>query len=73
MLRERGVAYDPEELALLGYIFDQAASSLPPTMSTPANRMQIAKNILIRAALGERDPVELELTALANLIVTAAA
>jgi hypothetical protein len=73
MLRERGVAYDPEELALLGRIFDRAVSSLPSTMKTSANRTQIAKNILTRAALGERDPLELELTARANLISSAAA
>jgi len=71
MLRERGVAYDPEELSLLGNIFDQAVASLPPTMRTPINRTQIAKNILERAAIGESDPIEL--AACANLIITAAA
>ena len=73
MLREQGVAYDPEELSLLGDIFDQAVASIPRAMRTPINRTQIAKNILERAAIGERDPIELELAACANLIVTAAA
>jgi hypothetical protein len=45
--------YDPEELALLGSVFDQAVAALPPAMRTPANRMEIAKIILRCAAIGE--------------------
>ena len=73
MLRERSVVYSPEELSLLGDIFDQAVASIPPAMRTRINRTQIARNILERAAVGERDPIELELAACVNLIVTAAA
>jgi hypothetical protein len=73
MLRERGTAYGPEELSLLGEIFDQVVASIPPAMRTPINRAQIAKNILERAAIGESDPIELELAASANLIITSAA
>ncbi len=66
MLRE-GVIFNPEELSLLGGVFDQVLASLPRTMQTRANRAEIAKNILASAATGERDPIELELAATMNL------
>ena len=73
MLRNRSVVYYPEELSLLGYILDQAVESLPTVMRTPCNEAEMARNILACAATGERDPIELELAALTNLKVTAAA
>jgi hypothetical protein len=42
-------------------------------MRTPRNRTEIARTILACAAMGERDPAELELAALINLKVTVAA
>jgi hypothetical protein len=63
MLRERSAVYDPEELSLLGKIFDQAVAALPATMQTPANRTEIAKIILRRAAAGD------ELATLMKLMV----
>jgi hypothetical protein len=71
MLREQGAVFDPEELSLLGDVFDQAMASLPATMRTRANRAVIAKRILACAAAGERDPIELELAATMNLTVAA--
>ena len=53
MSRERSAVYEPEELSLLGCIFDQSVAALPATMRTPANRTEIAKIILWRAAAGE--------------------
>jgi len=53
MLRDRTAVYDPEELSLLGRVFEQSVAALPPTMQTPANRTEIAKIILERAAAGE--------------------
>ena len=73
MLGERDVVYYPEDLSLLGRIFDQAIASLPAAMRTDANRTEIAKNILRRAAAGERDPIELGLAALTNLMGNASA
>lgn len=55
MMRERAAVYDPEELALLGIIFEQSVATLPPAMRTPANRTAIAKIIFERAAAGEPD------------------
>jgi hypothetical protein len=73
MLRDRSVVYDPEELSLLGHILDQAIESLPAIMRTPYIRTEIARNILARAATGERDPIELELAARIDLKVSTAA
>ena len=63
MLRERGGVYNPEDLALLGSIFDDAIAALPPGMRTPANRLEIARIILRR-----EDVSEAELAALLKLI-----
>jgi|SwirhisoilCB1_FD_contig_31_12390592_length_565_multi_2_in_0_out_0_1 hypothetical protein len=63
MLRERSAVYDPEELVLLGRIFDQAIAALPAAMQTSVNRTEIAKIILKRAAAGD------ELAALMKLMV----
>jgi hypothetical protein len=69
MLCEQSSAFDPEELSLFGDIFDRTVASLPPTMRPTFNRAEIAKNILRRAAAGERDRAELELAARDNLKV----
>ena len=55
MSDERTAIYGPEELSLLGTIFDQAVASLPTTMQTQANRTEIAKIVMDRAAAGERE------------------
>jgi hypothetical protein len=73
MLPDQSAVYCPEELSLLGQILDQAVQSLPLSMRTPQNRAVIAKNVLACAATGERDPIELRLSALINLKVTVAA
>ena len=73
MLREKSVSYGPEELSLLGHILDQAVESLPAAMRTPRTRTEIARNILARAATGERDPIVLELAATINMKVSTAA
>jgi hypothetical protein len=72
MLRERNFVLEPEDLVLLGNAFDQALASLPARMRTRAYRSEIARNILVCAAAGERDPIELELAATMNLAVAAA-
>jgi hypothetical protein len=52
-MRERRAVYEPEQLTLLGNIFDETVAALPVGMRTPANRMEIAKIILRRTAEGE--------------------
>jgi len=58
--------FQPEELRLFSYIFDEAVNNLPAHMRTPVNRARIAKQILDRAATGERDPMELRIAAAIN-------
>jgi hypothetical protein len=70
---EEGIVFEPEELSLLGGIYDQAIASLPWRMQTRANREAIAKNLMSSAASGERDRIELELAAFRDLTVNAAA
>lgn len=57
-LGQNGV-YDPEQLADLGRIFDQAIETLPENMQTPASQTEIAKLMFGRSAVHE-----LELSAL---------
>jgi hypothetical protein len=53
MLPEMSAVFNPEELSLLGSLFDQAVAALPATLQTQTNRTEIAKIILARAAAGE--------------------
>lgn len=62
-LRERGGVYGPEDLALLGNIFDGAIAALPAGMRTPANRLEIARMILRR-----EDVSKVELAAFLKLM-----
>ena len=63
------VLYSSNELAIFKTVFEDAISSLSPGMLANCNRLQVAQNILSRAAAGERDPIELGLAALANVKV----
>lgn len=58
---------DPEQLSVLGRIFDHAVAALPEEMRTPGNRRQIAKLILGRAVVAE-----LELSLLIRFVVAVA-
>jgi hypothetical protein len=73
MLGEQCIAFYPEDLSLLGTVYDRLLASLPPGMRTSSNRVEIAKRLISAAANGERDPVELELTAAMDPIATKAA
>jgi hypothetical protein len=73
MVNEQSVVYDPEELALLGRILDDAIESLPAVMQTGYNRTEMAKSLLACAATGQRDPVDLQLAIRIDPNVSAAA
>ncbi|MET3971021.1 hypothetical protein ABIB94_008065 [Bradyrhizobium sp. JR7.2] len=62
LLDKSSGVYDPEDLAKLGNLFDQAIASLPTCMRTSENRVAIARLVMQRAA---RD----ELAPLANLML----
>ncbi|PPQ19268.1 hypothetical protein CV770_11460 [Bradyrhizobium sp. AC87j1] len=57
--------FDPEELSVLGRLYDSAVTALPPSMRSPENRTAIAKLILERTAAGEA-----RLACLTNLLIT---
>ncbi|WP_407114411.1 hypothetical protein [Bradyrhizobium sp. LMG 9283] len=57
--------FDPEELSVLGRLYDGAVAALPPSMRNPENRTAIAKLILERTAAGEA-----QLASLTNLLTT---
>ena len=73
MFTDESAVYGPEELVLLGRIFDQVVQSLPRNLRTPDNRAALAQNILACASTGERDPDELRRAALMDSRVSAAA
>ena len=64
MLREQSIVYYPEDLALLGNVFDKVVASIPAVLRTPSNKTVIARSILVQAAAGECDPTKLEQAAL---------
>ncbi|WP_236843104.1 hypothetical protein [Bradyrhizobium icense] len=53
MLQQYSGVYDPEDLSVLGRLFDEAVAALPVSMRTPENRTAIATLVLERAAAGE--------------------
>jgi hypothetical protein len=59
--------FSPEELASFRTVFEDAIGSFSPRLLTTSNRLQVAQNILTRAATGERDQSELRLAAFANV------
>lgn len=64
---EELVNFSPEELASFRTVFEDAIGSFSPRLLTTSSRLQVAQNILARAATGERDQSELRLAALANV------
>ncbi|WP_246756869.1 hypothetical protein [Bradyrhizobium neotropicale] len=63
MLQHYSGVYDPEDLTVLGRVFDEAVAALPPSMQTPENRAAIARLVLERAAAGRA-----ELASLMNVV-----
>ncbi|MCA1510296.1 hypothetical protein [Bradyrhizobium sp. NBAIM01] len=63
-MQQCSAVYDPEELSVLGSLYDGAVTALPPSMRNPENRTAIAKLILERTAAGEA-----QLACLTNLLI----
>ena len=61
---ERGKVYQPEDIALMKTVLDEAATILPEAQRTDAMKARLASRILASAARGERDPVQLRIAAL---------
>ncbi|SFQ05928.1 hypothetical protein SAMN05216330_11474 [Bradyrhizobium sp. Ghvi] len=56
--------FDPEELSVLGCLYDSAVTALPPSMQNAENRTAIAKLILERTAAAQA-----QLGCLTNLLI----
>jgi len=59
-----GALFVPEEIELLQTTLEEVVTMLPPPNLTPAMRNPLALRIMAAAAKGERDPVQLRISAL---------
>jgi hypothetical protein len=60
----KGHVYQPEDIALMKTVLDEAATVLPVARRTSAMKVKLATRILASAASGERDPIQLRIAAL---------
>jgi hypothetical protein len=59
-----GTLFVPEEIELLQTTLNEVVTMLPIPNRTPAMRNRLASRIMAAAAKGERDPVQLRISAL---------
>lgn len=59
-----GTLFVPEEIDLLQTTLNEVVTMLPIPNRTPAMRNRLASRIMAAAAKGERDPVQLRISAL---------
>ena len=67
-MRTTGTVFQPELIALMRAVLDDAAAMLPEAKRTSSMKVEIASHILASAASGERDPVALKATALSAVV-----
>lgn len=60
----RGSLFQPEDVALMRSVLEEATTVLPMVRRTSAMKTKLASRILASAAKGERDPVQLRIAAL---------
>jgi hypothetical protein len=60
----KGGSFDPETVAILKIVLDDAWTSLVPAQQARTSKSDMAVRILEAAANGERDPAKLRMTAL---------
>ena len=63
-----GTVFQPELIALMKTVLEDAAATLPEAKRTSAMKAEIACNILACAAKGERDPAVLKMRALLAIV-----
>ena len=59
-----GALFLPEDIELMQATLDEVVTILPLPNRTPAMRTRLASRILAAAAKGERDPIQLRISAL---------
>jgi hypothetical protein len=60
----QGASFLPEDIALMHTALDEVVTILPVFQRTSAMRTKLASRILAAVAKGERDPVQLRISAL---------
>jgi hypothetical protein len=66
-IREGG-SYDPETIALLRTVLDDAWANLLPSQQAATNKYALAQRILKLAAQGERNPIRLRTNAVIEVL-----
>jgi hypothetical protein len=64
----QGAAFQPDVIILLKSALDEAATILPQAKRTSAMKVKLASRILAAAAKGERDPIQLRIAALLEVV-----
>jgi hypothetical protein len=67
-MRPTGVVFKPELIELMKSSLDEAATLLPQAKRTNAMKVKLASRILAAAARGERDPMQLRMAALLEIV-----
>jgi hypothetical protein len=65
----QGGSFDPETIALLQTVLDQAWVNLLPEQQSRTSKSDLAVRILMLAAQGERDPVRLRTRAVSEVVL----
>ena len=63
-----GAVFQPELIELMKSALDEAATILPKAKRTSAMKVKLASRILAAAAKGERDPIQLRIAALLEIV-----
>jgi hypothetical protein len=63
-----GAVFQPELIALMKAVLEDATATLPEAKRTSAMKAEIASHILACAAKGQRDPTALKTAALSAVI-----
>ena len=63
-----GTGFQPGDIKLMRSVLDKAAIILPEAERTSAMKAKLASRILAAAAKGERDPVQLRIAALLEVV-----
>ena len=69
MKTRQGGSFDPETIALLRTVLDQAWVNLLPEQQSRTSKSDLAVRILLLAAQGERDPVRLRTLAVLEVVL----
>jgi len=67
-MNPRGAVFQPELIALMKSVLEEAVRMLPEARRTSTIKAEIASGILACAARGERDPVALKSAALSAVM-----